>query len=162
MLMPTPTALSSGAASKTRQAIPARCSISPSVNPPMPAPIMRTSICDGSFAINDFSLTGSFQLREGGAHAPGGDGGQPQRYQHVPAGERKAEEAPGDFVAAHDADVVQPLEDVACGAKLVDRPGAVDRPLPPLPFDARMLDRETAIPEHEGGDYGKARDHDLI
>ena len=42
--MPTPTAFNSGAASNTRQAMPARCSISPSVKPPMPAPMMMTSM----------------------------------------------------------------------------------------------------------------------
>jgi hypothetical protein len=31
-------------ASKMRHAIPARCSIRPSVSPPMPAPIIRTSM----------------------------------------------------------------------------------------------------------------------
>ena len=48
--MPTPTALSSGAASKTRQAMPARCSINPSVNPPMPAPMMSTSMRPNSYS----------------------------------------------------------------------------------------------------------------
>src|SRR5689334_9801283 len=43
-LMPTPTALISGADSKMRQAMPRRSSSSASVSPPMPAPMIRTSI----------------------------------------------------------------------------------------------------------------------
>src|SRR5690242_20255091 len=43
-LMPTPSGRISGAASKTRQAMPRRCSSSASVRPPTPAPMMRTSI----------------------------------------------------------------------------------------------------------------------
>src|SRR5471030_2303354 len=41
--MPTPTARISAADSKMRQGIPAACSASPSVNPPMPAPTMMIS-----------------------------------------------------------------------------------------------------------------------
>src|SRR5690242_5391313 len=44
-LMPTPSGLISGAASKIRQGIPARCSLSPRVRPPMPAPTITTSMC---------------------------------------------------------------------------------------------------------------------
>ena len=43
ILMPTPTAFSSDAASKMRQEIPARYSIRPRVSPPMPAPMITTS-----------------------------------------------------------------------------------------------------------------------
>ena len=38
--MPTPIGLISAADSKIRQGMPAACSASPSVNPPMPAPTM--------------------------------------------------------------------------------------------------------------------------
>src|SRR5664280_3479980 len=158
--MPTPTALSSGAASKMRQAMPARCSIRPSVNPPMPAPMMSTSMA-AYLVIFRATLAGSFLLRERGQCAPGGDRGQPERYQHVPAGEREAEETPGYLVAADRDDVVQFLEDIAGGAEFIDRPRAVDRPLPPLPFDAGVIHAKPAVPEHKRGNYGKARDHHL-
>ena len=84
--MPTPTALSSGAASNTWAAMPARCSIRPSVKPPMPAPMMSTSMAAYP-VIFGVILAGSLLPRERGQRAPGGDGGQPQRYQRVPAGE---------------------------------------------------------------------------
>src|ERR1044071_9233523 len=43
MLIPTPSALTCGADSNTRQAMPRWCSSSASVSPPMPAPMMRMS-----------------------------------------------------------------------------------------------------------------------
>ena len=66
--MPTPSGWISGAASKTRQAMPAWCSASASVRPPMPPPTIRTSESDRIPAID---VARPLQWGEAGA-----DGGQ--------------------------------------------------------------------------------------
>src|SRR5260221_14159912 len=72
-LMPTPTALISGADSNTRQAMPARCSSSASVSPPMPPPTIRTSpiglvYCEIRF--RQRAVGGDFACRARGGDAP--------------------------------------------------------------------------------------------
>src|SRR5581483_2244107 len=131
ILMPTPTALSSGAASKMRQAMPARCSISPSVRPPMPAPMIRTSM--------RVFLLGRWRLRERGAGAPKGDKRERERDQHIVACKGKAEKAPRRLVAADQTDAVQVLQQVLGRSEIADGPAAFGRPWPPFPFDAGVI-----------------------
>src|SRR5215510_2570512 len=113
--MPTPTALSSGAVSKIRHAIPARWSISPSVNPPMPAPIIRTSMMTNLLRF----LAGTQRQRL--LEPPGSGCRKKQRYQNVVAGERNAQEAPSGLVAPDDSDVLKSLEHISGRTETVDR-----------------------------------------
>src|SRR5262245_66059408 len=131
MLMPTPTALSSGAASKIRQAMPARCSIRPSVSPPMPAPIIKTSMNESPLLR---TLVGPLRPRERRFQAPPGDSRQEQRDQNVVPCERNAEETPSGLVASNDPDVLQLLQQITCRAKIIDRPRTVVWARPEFPF----------------------------
>ena len=70
-----------------------------------------------------------------------------QRDQHVVAGEREAEEAPLHLVAADHLDGVEPLQQLAGAAEIDDRPGAIGRALPELPFDAGVIAAEPGIGE---------------
>src|SRR6478672_115925 len=158
ILMPTPTALSSGAASKTRQAMPARCSIRPKVNPPMPAPIIRTSMVTNLFAM---VLAGQSMARQRRLCAPGGDRRQKQRHKNVIAGERNSEETPGRLVTANDSDVLKLLQHIAGRTEAIDGSRAIRRPRPEFPFDAGVIGGEPRVPQHDSCDHRKTRDHDF-
>src|SRR5258708_29352768 len=79
---------------------------------------------------------------------PGRDGGERERDDHVVAGEREPEEAPGRLVAAHHRDPLQLVEEAAGGAEIAQRARACLRARPPLPFDAAMIDAEARVPQH--------------
>src|SRR3954469_12888424 len=75
-LMPTPTALISGADSNTRHAMPRRCSSSAAVRPPMPPPMMRTSciaLVYGQVCLLQRAGGGDFARRAGSDDAPAFD-----------------------------------------------------------------------------------------
>src|SRR4029078_9729770 len=156
--MQTPPAVSSGAASKIRQAMPARCSIRPKVNPPMPAPIIRTSMVTNLFAI---VLAGPFLARQRRLCAPGGDRRQKQRHKNVIAGERNSEETPGRLVTANDSDVLKLLQHIAGRTETIDGSRAIRRPRPEFPLDAGVIGGEPRIPQHDSRDHRKTRDHYL-
>src|SRR6476646_3336669 len=130
--MPTPTALSSGAASNIRQAMPARWSIRPRVNPPMPAPIIRTSMVAN---LSAEVLAGPASSRQRGLAAPHGDCRQKQGHQDIITGQGNAEEPPCGLVTAHDSDVLQLLQHIARRSQAVDRSRTIRRPGPELPLD---------------------------
>ena len=66
---------------------------------------------------------------------PGRDGGERDRDDHVVAGEREPEEAPGRLVAAHHRDRLQLVEEAAGGAEIVERARAFLRARPKLPLN---------------------------
>src|SRR3954452_10104582 len=92
---------------------------------------------------------------------PGRDGGKHERDDHVVAGEREPEKAPGRLVTTHHRDRLQLVEQTAGGAEIVERARAFLRARPPLPFDAGMIDAETGVPQHAEGDGGERGDEHL-
>ena len=96
-----------------------------------------------------------------GRRPPGGDGREQQRDEHVVAGEREPEEAPGRLVAAHHRDRLELLEKSAGGAKAFELARAFLRARPPFPFDAGMIDAEPRVPEHAQRDGDERGDQHL-
>src|SRR6185503_6348612 len=74
------------------------------------------------------TLIGSFRLRERSLAAPQRGERETERDQHVPAGEREAEEAPGRLVAADQTDAVEALQQILRRPEIIDRPAAFRRP----------------------------------
>ena len=80
-----------------------------------------------------------------------------QRDQHIVSGEREAEEAPLHLIATDHFYAVETLQQRAGAAEIDDRPGAIGRPLPELPFDAGVIAAQPGIgesSEREDGEPG--------
>ncbi len=87
------------------------------------------------------SLTGFW-----GACAQSGERGQTGGQQKIPPGQRQAEDAQRDLVAAHDVDVLQLLAEILHRGRLDEIAGAVGRPRPEFPFDAGVIGAKIALP----------------
>ena len=74
------------------------------------------------------------------------DESQGQGNHHAPTGKRQAEEPPGCLVAADALLCLDALDEAAAGRKLA-RDAAFGGAEPPFPFDSRMIDAETGVPE---------------